>query len=74
MDADRNLYGAPEAGVRRRDVAVADPRYGARWRSRSRFPGAGITSHFEQCLGTGLKQEMVEDLFVVQGEWHQLMG
>jgi len=27
----------------------------------------GITSHFEQCLGTGLKQEMVEDLFVVQG-------
>jgi hypothetical protein len=34
----------------------------------------GITSHFEQCLGTGLKQEMVEDLFVVQGEWYQLMG
>ena len=34
----------------------------------------GITSHFEQCLGTGLEQEMVQDLFVVQGELHQLMG
>ena len=34
----------------------------------------GITSHFEQCLGTGLEQEMVQDLFVVQGERRQLMG
>jgi len=34
----------------------------------------GITSHFEECLGTGLEQEMVEDLFVLQGERRQLMG
>jgi hypothetical protein len=34
----------------------------------------GVTSHFEECLGTGLEQEMVEDLFVLQGERRQLMG
>ena len=34
----------------------------------------GIMRHFEECLGTGLEQEMVQDLFVVQGEGHQLMG
>ena len=34
----------------------------------------GITSHFEKCLGTGLEQEMVQDLFIVQGERRQLMG
>jgi hypothetical protein len=28
----------------------------------------GITSDFEQGLGAGLEQEMVQDLFVVQGE------
>jgi hypothetical protein len=35
---------------------------------------SGIASHFEQCLGTGLEQEMVQDLFVVQGERRQLVG
>jgi len=25
----------------------------------------GITSHFEECLGTGFEQEMVQDLFVL---------
>ena len=34
----------------------------------------GITSHFEQSLGAGLEQEMVEDVFVLQGEGRQLMG
>jgi hypothetical protein len=34
----------------------------------------GITSHFEKCCGTGFEQEMVQDLFVLQGKRGQLMG
>ena len=34
----------------------------------------GITSYFEKCCGTGFEQEMVQDLFVLQGKRRQLMG
>jgi hypothetical protein len=34
----------------------------------------GIASGFEKCLGSGLQQEMVEKLLVLQGERRQLVG
>jgi hypothetical protein len=35
---------------------------------------SGSAGDFEQGFGTGLQQEMVEDLFVLQGERRQRMG
>src|SRR5260370_7287953 len=34
----------------------------------------GITSDLEECFGTGLQQQMVQDFLVVQSERRQLMG
>jgi hypothetical protein len=34
----------------------------------------GIASDFEERFGTGLQQEVVQDLLVLQGERRQLMG
>ena len=33
---------------------------------------SGIASDFEKCFGTGAEQQIVEDLFVLQGQWRQL--
>jgi len=33
-----------------------------------------LGSDFEEGFGTGLQQEMVQDLLVLQGEWRQFMG
>jgi len=35
---------------------------------------AGIASDFEKCFRTGAKQEIVEDLSVLQGQWSQPLG
>ena len=32
---------------------------------------SGIASDFEKCFRTGAKQEIVEDLFVLQDQWSQ---
>jgi hypothetical protein len=33
-----------------------------------------ITRNFLECFGTGAKQEIVEDLLVLQNQWHQTVG
>jgi hypothetical protein len=33
-----------------------------------------ITRNFLQCFGTSVKQEIVEDLLVLQNQWRQAMG
>jgi hypothetical protein len=33
----------------------------------------GIASDFQECFGTGLQQEMVQDFLVLQSEWRQFM-
>jgi hypothetical protein len=35
---------------------------------------SGIASDFEKCFRTGAKQEIVEDLFVLQDQWSQALG
>jgi hypothetical protein len=35
---------------------------------------SGIASDFLKCFGTGAKQEMVEDLLVLQDQWRQPVG
>ena len=35
---------------------------------------SGITRNFLKCFGTGAKQEIVEDLLVLQNQWPQAVG